>query len=250
MGMYNEEYVFNFFKANQEEMQEKIQGLSKKVIELIAGSDFVELGKLLQDCKLMRYSAQGYLEESSVPVKEKDTFVDIGYTMALIDAMQMYLQKLTIQNEMNQIKTKYKNEILSILVRKGTLLHKDLATALGVSASGLTAIIKQMNATSVMMIRVEEISKFKLYSITPAAYKYAMQNMPDLMMDMNLEIDRKERYFNYTMEMYKIIRSRKEAAMEKEGTEKTEFARLNKKEKYSQKKTEFGNIVAFGRKLA
>lgn len=272
MGTYKDEYVFDFFKADQEEIEKKIRGLSKKIIELIAESDFQELGKLLQECKAMRYIAQGYLEETEENAEEKRVLVNIGYTRALLDVMQMYLQKLTIQNEIQQIHTKYRDEILTILAKSGTLLHKDLASAAGVSISGLTAIIKQMNATSVKMIHVEEISKFKLYSITPVAYKYVMQNMPELSIDLEIGTNRKEQYFNYIMEMSKIIKNKREAASENEysdkikvirqcekmmkkeidlGEEHSEKIRFIKpydkeKKRYSERRPDFGNLVAFG----
>ncbi|MCM1087735.1 MAG: hypothetical protein NC419_06230 [Muribaculaceae bacterium] len=250
--MYKDKYAINFFKADQDEMQRKTQELSRKMIELIVAADFSELGNLQQECKQMRYSAQGYLEESEVLAKEKNTLVNIGYVIALLDIIKMYLQKLTIQNEMQQIKTKYKNTILSILARSGTMLHKDLASAIGVSASGLTAIIKQMNATSVQTIHVQEVSKFKLYSITPAAYKYAMYSMPELLPEIESKINRAEMYINYAMEVKKIIQNRKMELMEKESRYRTEYVwiRDTEKRKYSEKQKDFNNVVEFGRKLA
>lgn len=246
--MYKEEYVFNFFKTNPEEMQKKTQEFSKKVVELLALTDFGELGKLQQECKQMRYSAQGYLEDSKVPGEEKNTLVNIGYTTALLDVIQMYLQKLTIQNEVQQIKTKYKNAILSILARNGTMLHKELACAIGVSASGLTAIIKQMNATSVQMIRIEEVSKFKLYTITPSAYKYVLNTMPEVKAG-NRE---KEVYSDYEMAVRRILQSRKAEITERGRMERIDciFIRNKGNGKYSDQQGGWGNVIEVGRKLA
>lgn len=69
--MYKEKYVINFFKADQDEMQRKTRGFSKIMVELIAEAAFGELEKLQQECKQMRYSAQGYLEDSKVSPEEK-----------------------------------------------------------------------------------------------------------------------------------------------------------------------------------
>lgn len=252
MRMYKEEYTFSFFKASQDEMQKKTQEFFKKMVELIVEADFNELGKLQQECKQMRYSAQGYMEELKVSTQEKDVLVNIGYTTALLDTIQMYLQKLTIENEMQQIKTKYKNTILSVLARSGTMLHRDLACAIGVSASGLTAIIKQMNATSVQTIHIEEVSKFKLYSITPAAYKYAVHSIPELFSEIETEIVRNELYFDYAMEVKKIIQNRKIEIMKGGSVDRIEYVWIRDKEKikYSERQTEFSNIIEFGRKLA
>lgn len=161
----------------------------------------------------MRYSAQGYLEESKVAKKEKETFVQIGYEYALLDVMQMYLEKLNVQNEIQQISTKYKDEVLSVLAKRGTMLHGDLASTIEVSASGLNAIIKRMNATSVKLINVEEVSKYKLYSITPIAYKYITESKPELTIEIEMrnsfEKEQRELFMTYAVEIYKMLNKRK-----------------------------------------
>ena len=86
--------------------------------------------------------------------------------------MQIYLNKVSAQKEIDKIKTKYKDDVLRILMKNRIMFHKDLAGALGVSPSGLNAIIKQMNASSVKLINTDNASKFKLYSLTPVAYQY------------------------------------------------------------------------------
>ncbi len=226
MGIYKKEYVFDFFKDNQEEIQRKIQILSKKIIELMTEPNFDELGKLLLECKSIGYSAQGYLEEAGSSGEEHSMLVDIGYARALLDMMQMYLQKLTIQNEIQQIRTKYRDKVLSVLVKSGTLLHKDLASAVGVSASGLTAIIKQMNETAVKMVHIEEVSKFKLYSVTPAAYQYVIQKMPGLAIEIEPRTDRNDLYLRYALEISRMIKCKKEMELEKEYKEKAELFSL------------------------
>ncbi|MDE5939273.1 MAG: hypothetical protein K2H37_09355 [Lachnospiraceae bacterium] len=250
--MYKEKYAINFFKADQEEMRRKTQGLSRILVEFIVKAAFGELEKIQQECKQMRYSAQGYLEESNVPPEEKSTLVNIGYVNALLDVEQMYLQKLTIQNEMQQIKTRYKNAILASLVKRGTMLHKDLACAIGVSVSGLTAVIKQMNATSVPTIRVEEVSKYKLYSITPAAYQYVMRCMPGLLPEIETRNREKEVYFDYVMAARSIKQNRKTEMAEWGRECRVDYVMAPNKEgkKYLEEQTGFGSIVEFSKKLA
>ncbi|MCI8322274.1 MAG: hypothetical protein HFI54_01215 [Lachnospiraceae bacterium] len=250
--MYKEKYVINFFKADQDEMQRKTRGFSKIMVELIAEAAFGELEKLQQECKQMRYSAQGYLEDSKVSPEEKNTLVNIGYINALLDVEQMYLQKLTIQNEMQQIKTRYKNAILAALVKAGTMLHKDLACAIGVSASGLTAVIKQMNATSVPTIRVEEVSKYKLYSITPAAYQYITHYMPGMLPEMETGNREQEVYFDYVMAVRSIKQNRKMGIAEKEREIRSDYVMaLNRGgKKFMNGQAKFGSVIEFSQKLA
>lgn len=172
MGKYYEDYVLRFFENDSKKTQENTQRLVKKMVELVVESDFYEMEQLLNDCKVLRYQTQGYLEDSRVEDEEKNVLANVGYTRALIDVMQMYKEKVYMQYEIQRINTKYRDLLLRILAERGTLLHKDLAIALGVSASGLSAIIKQINATSVKLVNVEKVSKYTMYSITAVALKY------------------------------------------------------------------------------
>lgn len=172
MGKYFEKYVYDFLEADSKKVKEQTQQLIKKMMELMVESDFNEIEQLLNDCKVMRYKIQGYLEETKSDSEEKNMLTNVGYTMALIDAMQLYKEKVYMQYEIQKVNTKYRDILLRILAERGTLLHKDLAICLGVSPSGLNAIIKQMNATSVKLINVETVSKYKMYSITAIALKY------------------------------------------------------------------------------
>ncbi|MBP3505400.1 MAG: hypothetical protein J6K43_03250 [Lachnospiraceae bacterium] len=235
MGTYQGRYAFNFFKASQKEMQVKIQSFAQKVIKLLIEANYREISTLFQECKSIRYSAQGYLEESKIAKEEKETLVNVGYVNAMLDVMQIYLKDLNVQSEIQQINTKYRDEILSVLSKRGTMLHGDLASALGVSASGLNAIIKKMNGTSVKLIRVEEVSKYKLYSITPAAYSYITANNHELIVEYASinESKRRELLLEYTIEINKIANEKK--ANEKKALE-------NSYNIYERKsKSEFGS---------
>lgn len=170
-----EKYTFNFFVDSPQEIKERNQQMMRKLLDSMVEMDWTEIDKLLKESKATRYSIQGYEEDVEVPKDIKEKLISAGYASALIDAMQLYVEKINTQNEIYKINTKYRDVILRILAKRGTLLHGDLASALGVSPSGLNAIIKQMNGTTVKLISVEEISKYKLYSITPVAYKYIMR---------------------------------------------------------------------------
>lgn len=213
MGTYREKYVFNFFRASQEEMREKVQGLARKLVEILILANFGEMSMLFEECKSIRYSAQGYLEDSKVAENEKKTLVQAGYECALMDVAQMYLERLKAQNEVLQISTKYKDEILSVLAKRGTMMHGDLASAIEVSASGLNAIIKRMNATSVKLVNVEEVSKYKLYSITPIAYKYITERKPELTIQIetgrSFEKEQRELFMQYAVGICEIMNKRK-----------------------------------------
>ena len=181
MNTYQEKYVSNFMVVEPEEIRKKTQRLIKTLAETLAETDFTEINRLLQETKSMSYSIQGYLESLQLTKPERDMLMHAGYNSALLDMMRLYTASLYAQEEIQKVKTKYRDMILRILDRRGTLLHKDLAAELMTTPNNLTAIIKQMNATPVKLIHVEVFSKFKAYSLTPVARQYiekSMQNTP------------------------------------------------------------------------
>lgn len=175
MGTYKEEFAFNFFVDDPKEIKQGTQRMVRVLMDYIAESNFTAINELLQAGKQMRYSIQGYEEDVNTSEEIKTMLTSAGYTSALLDAMQLYVDKANAQNEILKVKTKYRDAVLRALAKRGTLLHGDLASVISVSPSQLNAIIKQMNETSVKLVNVEEISKYKLYSITPVAYKYIMK---------------------------------------------------------------------------
>lgn len=185
MGTYQENYTSNFMVDEPEKIREKTQKLVKILTESLTEADFTEIAHLLQETKSMSYSIQGYLERLQLAKREKDMLMHAGYNSALLDMMRLYTANLYMQEEIKKVTTKYRDMILRILDKRGTLLHKDLAAELMIAPNNLTAIIKQMNATSVKLIHVEEFSKFKSYSLTPIARQYIKKRMPDTPFDRN-----------------------------------------------------------------
>lgn len=185
MNTYQEKYVSNFMVDGPEKIREKTQRLIKTLAETLTEADFTEINHLLQEVKPMGYSIQGYLERLHLAKDEKDMLMHAGYNSALLDMMRLYTANLYEQEEIQKVTTKYRNMILRILAKRGTLLHKDLAAELMTTPNNLTAIIKQMNATTVKLIHVEEFSKFKAYSLTPIARQYIEKSIP------NISIERK-----------------------------------------------------------
>lgn len=183
MDTYQEKYTSNFMVDEPEKIREKTQRLIKMLTETLAEADFSEIDHLLQETKPMGYSIQGYLERLQLAKREKDMLMHAGYNSALLDMMRLYTANLYAQEEIQRVTTKYRDVILRILDKRGTLLHKDLAVELMTTTNNLTAIIKQMNATSVKLIHVEEFSKFKAYSLTPIARQYIEKRMPDTPID-------------------------------------------------------------------
>lgn len=174
-----QELMLNFFVDDSADAKIKAKKLLRKMIDMIADSDFEEMQRLYKQVKNIKYSGQGYMEEIGNLDEEKSMIFNVGYVYATIDAMQSYIEKNSAENEIHKVKTKYRDEIFRILAKRGTMFHKDLAAAIRVSPSGLNAVIKQINATSVKLISVEEISKFKLYSLTPIAYQYIVKHNID-----------------------------------------------------------------------
>ena len=174
-----QEYLLNFYTDDTNVAESKTRKLIQKLLDLMSNFHYSEIKQLFQATKSMRYSGQSYMENLAIPNKEKDMLFNIGYTYAVMDIMQFYTEKLNVESEIQKVATKHRDTTLSILAKRGTVFHKDLASAIGVSASGLTAVIKQINSSSVKLINVETISKYKLYSLTPAAQKYITQSKPD-----------------------------------------------------------------------
>ena len=185
MNTYQEKYTSNFMVDEPEEIREKTQRLIKILAETLTEANFTEINHLLQVTKPMSYSIQGYLERLQVTKREKDMLMHAGYNSALLDMLRLYTANLYAQEEIQKVTTKYRDMILRILDKRGTLLHKDLAVELMTTPNNLTAVIKQMNATSVKLIHVEEFSKFKAYSLTPIARKYIEKSTPNTPIDRN-----------------------------------------------------------------
>lgn len=241
MSKYQDKYVSNFFADESENIQEKTQDLAKLLVELMVEANFSEINCLLQETKVMSYSIQGYIESLKLADKEKDMLLHAGYNSALLDLMRLYTKKLYVQEEINRIKTGYKDKVLRILDKRGTLLHKDLAGELKVTPSGLTAIIKQMNATSVKLINTEEFSKFKMYSLTAIARYYIEKSMSDKT-DGYIQ---NQRYLHYRFEQEKI----NDSTNRLDGQEMQRTQQLvTPNHKYDQAKGVFGDILNFSEK--
>lgn len=171
--------ISNFFLDNTEEIRTKTRRLVKKMTDLFAELKYEEIEILLEEARPMRYSLQGYIESIEIDDNKKSMLVQAGYNSAIIDTLQLYMNEVNVQKEIQSIPTQYKDKLLHILKKRGTLLHKDLAAELGVSASELTNLIKKMNSTSVKLINVEAVSKYKLYSLTPIANQYIKKHISD-----------------------------------------------------------------------
>lgn len=71
----------------------------------------------------------------------------------------------------NQVRTKYCDRILKLLNDEGSLYHGDMAKRLGLSASGLNAIIRKMQEYD-SLLHVDEIGKYKIYSLSNEMKQY------------------------------------------------------------------------------
>lgn len=135
--------ISNFFLDNTEEIRTKTRRLVKKMTDLFAELKYEEIEILLEEARPMRYSLQGYIESIEIDDNKKSMLVQAGYNSAIIDTLQLYMNEVNVQKEIQSIPTQYKDKLLHILKKRGTLLHKDLAAELGVSASELTNLIKK-----------------------------------------------------------------------------------------------------------
>lgn len=77
-----------------------------------------------------------------------------------------------IQQQIIQSRTKYCERILKLLYQEGELYHGDLADKLKVSPSGLHAVIKKIMETNPPLIIVNQIGKYKIYTLPEYVKNY------------------------------------------------------------------------------
>lgn len=169
------DYLLNFFKDDSTQLRRKNRIFMKDVFERVMALDRESIERLYLESSGTRYSIQGYLESVSGEVADSDRIVAAGYTTAIEDFMQLFLQRKDVDESIKRIRTSYKHKILCILKERGSILHKDLAAEIDVSPSGLNAIIKMMHETDIQLINIDKVSKYKIYSLTPIAYQYLSQ---------------------------------------------------------------------------
>lgn len=173
--MSSVELISNYFLDDVEFMEKKNKAFLKRLITATIQSDYDELLELDLLADSTRFSGQAYIQNVKRYSKEKQTIYNIGYAIALMDVLHFVENNLHNSNEIEKVRTKYRDALLKILYDRGTVMHKDLAAKLGVSNNNLTAIISRMNSTAVKLVNIQEISKYKIYSLTPVAYQYVQQ---------------------------------------------------------------------------
>lgn len=171
----NSRWKINFFADAVSKIELKMQQFLEKIIEILISSEAAELNRILNEMKSIKYSGQGYMESLEDSDENYRKVFDIGYLHALFDLADLYERSTNAEREIDKIRTGYRDEIFFYLSRRITLFHKELASLLQVSPSGLNAIIKLMNAEGVKTVNIEKVSKYTVYSLTPAAYQYALK---------------------------------------------------------------------------
>lgn len=89
------------------------------------------------------------------------------------------MEREKIEREINQVRSKYGEKILYILKSERSMYHGDLAAKLEISPSGLNAIVKKMTEGEIPLIRVEQVGKFKKYSLPDEVRQYMENENPE-----------------------------------------------------------------------
>ena len=76
------------------------------------------------------------------------------------------MEREQIERQIDQIRSKHTRPILKLLEHEHSMYHGELAEQLNISPSGLNAIIKKMLAAELPLIEVDQIGKFKKYSLS------------------------------------------------------------------------------------
>lgn len=91
----------------------------------------------------------------------------------------------TIQQQIIQSRTKYCEPILKLLYQEGELYHGDLADKLDVSPSGLHNVIKKIMETNPPLIIVNQIGKYKIYTLPEYVKEYFCSEQKTIIADNN-----------------------------------------------------------------
>lgn len=172
----NNKWKVNFFIDAVSKIELKMHQLVEKIIEMLISAETVELKDIITALKSVKYSGQAYMESLEDMDEKYRRVFDIGYLQAVFDLTDLYERRINVKREIDKIRTGYRDRIFFYLCSHTTLLHKELASLLQISPSGLNAVIKMMNAEGVKTINAEKVSKYTVYSLTPIAYQYAVQH--------------------------------------------------------------------------
>jgi DNA-binding MarR family transcriptional regulator len=164
----------NYSKCELKEAKIQSVKLEKMIAELFTNSDFEQLNDLLQSTRGMKQVGQQFLK-----TKDKNDYSEfcyvIGYVNALINITERLSDNYNRNNDIKNINTKHKDDIIRLLYKNKHFYHNELAEKVGISPSGLTAVIKKINQCRYPVIQVQKNSKFTLYSLTIDGYNYAKQ---------------------------------------------------------------------------
>lgn len=166
----------NFFLDAAEKIEVKMQQFVEKFIEILVFSKTDELKSAITALKSVKYSGQAFIESLETWDEQYRRVFDVGYLHALFDMIDLYEKSIHVEREIDKIRTGYRDEIFYFLSRRTTLFHKELASLLRLTPSGLNAVIKLMNAEGIKTVNAEKVSKYTVYSLTPAAYQYAVRH--------------------------------------------------------------------------
>lgn len=101
-----------------------------------------------------------------------------GYLSGMTRGRGTSVQSDLITEQINQVRSKYCEPILAMLEEEGNLYHGDLAEKLGLSPSGLSAIIKKMQESKIPLIQTSQIGKYKIYSLSDEMKGYINKKAP------------------------------------------------------------------------
>ena len=87
----------NFFTEQLSDIEKKIRSIVKYFIQLLIVSDCKKIENLRSTIKPAKYSGMAYLQELDIDDDIKKIIFDIGYTEALLDMMQMYVETSSVK---------------------------------------------------------------------------------------------------------------------------------------------------------
>lgn len=124
----------------------------------------IDLDTINRILKNHKNSKDDWLQDMELDEDQK-SYVS-GYMDCMEEEQKKEVTEEVMQDQINNVRSKYCEPIINALEEEGNLYHGDLADKIGLSPSGLNAIIKKMQESSISLIQTNQIGKYKIYSLS------------------------------------------------------------------------------------
>lgn len=143
---------------------------------------------------LNKYDESEQKDFENLAIDEKQRAYIAGY-MERQKEEDALLHLDEIETQIKSVRSKYCEPILNILEEEDNIYHGDLAEKLNLSASGLNAVVKKMQEVTIPLLKIDEIGKYKIYSLSDEVRRYVIRKSDSGIDVKNVEQKPKESLF-------------------------------------------------------